>query len=147
MIDKILVAVDGSEHSQKALEFASQLAAKFQGRLHIVHVPQGPVSDRVMFLGGASVTLHATPSELEDAGRSLLEASRRIAEQAGVAHVETRVLGGDPADAIIADARDISADVIVLGSRGLGDLGGLLLGSVSHQVNHRAPCTCITVRA
>ena len=53
MLQKILVGVDGSEYSQKALELACQLTEKFNGSLHIVHVPQGAAADRVMVLGGA----------------------------------------------------------------------------------------------
>lgn len=146
MIRKLLVAVDGSEHSQKALEFAAELAVKFAASLHIVHVPQGPGGDRVMFLGGASVTLHATPAELESAGHDLIEAAEHIARAHGVSKVSTELLGGDPAHEIVHSAERFGADVLVLGSRGLGDLRGLLLGSVSHKVNQTAPCTCITVR-
>jgi nucleotide-binding universal stress UspA family protein len=53
---------------------------------------------------------------------------------------------GDPAETILRVARDRAVDMIVLGSRGLGDPEGLLLGSVSHTVAHLAACTCVTVR-
>jgi len=56
------------------------------------------------------------------------------------------VLEGDPAGRIVEAARKRGADLIVIGSRGLGDLQGMLLGSVSHKVAQLAPCTCIIVR-
>jgi nucleotide-binding universal stress UspA family protein len=145
MLEKILVAVDGSEYSQKALELACQLTEKFDGSLHILHVPQGAAADRVMVLGGASVMIHAGHEQIEKAGRTLIEAARKIAEESLSGKVTTELRGGDPADEIVKSAEENASDCIVLGSRGLGDFGGLLLGSVSHKVNHSAPCTCITV--
>ena len=145
MLQKILVAVDGSEYSKKALDFACELAAKFDSSLHIVHVPQGSAADRVMVLGGASIMIHAGREQIEKAGRTLIEAATEIAEERLPGKVTTELRGGDPAAGIVASAKENESDCIVLGSRGLGDFGGLLLGSVSHKVNHSAPCTCITV--
>lgn len=145
MLQKILVAVDGSEYSQKALELACQLTEKFEGSLHIVHVPQGAAADRVMVLGGASVMIHAGHEQIEKAGRTLIEAAGKIAEERLPGKVTTELRGGDPADEIMKSADENASDCIVLGSRGLGDFGGLLLGSVSHKVSHSAHCTCITV--
>ena len=145
MLQKILVAVDGSDYSKKALEFACELAEKFEGSLHIVHVPQGSAADRVMVLGGASIMIHAGREQIEKAGRKLIEAAKEIAEDSLPGRVSTELRGGEPADEIVESAKQHSSDCIVIGSRGLGDLGGLLLGSVSHKVSHSAPCTCITV--
>ena len=146
MLEKILVAVDGSEYSQKALEFACELAERFSSTLHVIHVPQGPAADRVMVLGGASVMIHAGREQLEKAGRTLIEAAREIVEDRLPDRVTAELRGGDPAEEILKSAEENASDCIVLGSRGLGGFGGLLLGSVSHKVNHSAPCTCITVR-
>lgn len=145
MLQKILVAVDGSEFSKKALEFATELAEKFEGSLHIVHVPQGSAADRVMVLGGASIMIQASHEQVEKAGRTLIEAAKKIAEDTVPGKVSVELRGGDPADEIVKSAKKNASDCIVIGSRGLGDFGGLLLGSVSHKVNHSAPCTCITV--
>lgn len=145
MLQKILVAVDGSEYSKTALEFAIEVAQKFNASLHIVHVPQGSAADRVMVLGGASIMIHAGREQIEDAGRTLIDAASEIAKENLHDKVTTELRGGDPAAEIVASAKENEADCIVIGSRGLGDFGGLLLGSVSHKVNHSAPCTCITV--
>jgi nucleotide-binding universal stress UspA family protein len=146
MMKKFLVPVDGSEHSQKALEFACELAEKFAATLLIIHVPQGQLEDRVMVMGGASIMVHADRNALEQAGRAVLEAAQRAAENAGVTAVSTELVAGEPAEEILKSAADSAADLIVIGSRGLGSFGSLLLGSVSTKVNHAAPCTCITVR-
>ncbi|HUO45666.1 MAG TPA: universal stress protein [Acidimicrobiia bacterium] len=53
---------------------------------------------------------------------------------------------GDPAATIVRLAKEVGADLIVMGSRGLGSVAGLLLGSVSHKVGHAAPCAVLTVR-
>lgn len=146
MKNNILIAIDGSEYSQKALEFACTMAGKFEGALHILHVPQGTAADRVMALGGAAILIHASKDEIEEAGKKLIESAVDVAKEANCNSITTELRSGDPAKEIVASAAENDADFIVIGSRGLGDFGGLLLGSVSHKVNHSAPCTCITVR-
>ena len=64
----------------------------------------------------------------------------------GVAEVEAVVEQGDTAQHILDKAAQSGADMIVMGSRGLGGLAGLLMGSVSQKINHLATCTCVTVR-
>ncbi|MEE4162744.1 MAG: universal stress protein [Woeseiaceae bacterium] len=146
MLENLLVAIDGSEYSKKALEFAVELADKFSARLLLVHAPQGVAADRVMVLGGASMMIHANHEQIEEAGRELVEAARKLAEERlPGGRVSTELRGGDPAAEIVAAAEENEVDCIIIGSRGLGDFGGMLLGSVSHKVNHTAPCTCITV--
>jgi nucleotide-binding universal stress UspA family protein len=146
MPKQILAAVDGSKSSRKALDFACELAVKFDARLHLLHVAQALHQDKTLVLGGAAITVHASPDELERAGRKVIEAARDVAETAGCHKVSTQTLAGDPAKQIIRAASEQESDMIVLGSRGLGDLAGLMLGSVSHKVAQMAPCTCITVR-
>jgi nucleotide-binding universal stress UspA family protein len=60
--------------------------------------------------------------------------------------VRGRVEVGDPASAIVSVATAEKPDMLVMGSRGLGDIQGLLMGSVSHKVSHLAPCTVVTVK-
>ena len=67
-------------------------------------------------------------------------------ENSGVHDVNVAVLDGDPANRILEYAERESVDCIVIGSRGLSDVKGLLVGSVSHKVSNRARCTCITVK-
>ena len=75
----------------------------------------------------------------------ILIQARQRAQELGVAEVETATAWGDAAEAIMAAAGRVRADVIVLGRRGRGRLAGLLLGSVSQKVVALAPCTVIVV--
>ena len=78
------------------------------------------------------------------AGRMLRRAEDR-AKRAGAPNVAAILDTGDPATRIVYQAEANAADLIVMGRRGLGDLGGLLLGSVSHKVAQLASCACLTV--
>ncbi len=146
MISNILIPVDGSEHSKKALQLGCDLATKYGAAVHLIHVTESPIREHTMALGGAALTLHASPDELREAGSRELEFAREYVTNHGIKEVTTEVEGGSPAHRIIESAKETHADMIVMGSRGLSDLAGLLVGSVSHKVTNMAPCTCITVR-
>lgn len=170
----ILVATDGSPPAAKAMDLAVDLARLYEAKLSIVHVtlherPSGEVrrmaeSEGLTRPATGPEAAHANiPAEMievlnetreskvdadvvEALGNSLLARAKARAEQAGVGEVDTRLAEGDTAGAIVDTAEDLGADAVVLGSRGLGDLKGLLMGSVSHEVASKAGCTCITVR-
>jgi nucleotide-binding universal stress UspA family protein len=146
MTKLIVVAVDGSEHSRKALELACELAEKLNERLHLLHVAQALHQDKTLVVGAAAVTIHASPEELKQAGQKVIEAAKAIARDHGCGEVDGEVAVGDPAKVILQVASDNKAHMIVMGSRGHSDLTGLMLGSVSHKVCHLAKCTCVTVR-
>ncbi len=146
MIHKILVPVDGSAHSKKALEFACELANRFDAKLALLHVVEHGPEERTMVLGSAHVTIPAKPEEIERAGRSVTDAAAHVAEGLGCAVSDAQVVSGPAARAILAAAEHGGVDTIVMGSRGLSDLAGLLMGSVSHKVAHLAGCSCIIVR-
>ena len=146
MINTVLVPVDGSKHSKKAVEFASDLCSKLGGKLSLLHVMESLPHDRTLVLGAASITVNSDTEELAAVGGKVLDAAKEVAGAHGCSDVETKSVRGDPASEIVSRASAIDADMIVMGSRGLSDLKGLLLGSVSHKVNHLASCTCVTVR-
>jgi nucleotide-binding universal stress UspA family protein len=75
-----------------------------------------------------------------------MEDAKARARDQSVASVRTVMREGDPGAAILQIAKEEKADLIVMGRRGLGDLAGLLLGSVSHKVAHLAECACLTVK-
>jgi nucleotide-binding universal stress UspA family protein len=82
----------------------------------------------------------------ETFGSRLLDQARARAADKRLRTVSNLLEVGDPAKTILRVARDQAMEMIVPGSRGLGDAEGLLLGSVSHKVAHLAACTCVTVR-
>lgn len=160
MIQKILVAVDGSHHADHALAMAAEIARRFDADLVLSHcLIHGHLPDELralsdedipemppMSLGGASVDYQVPRRALESIAGKLLENAADKARKAGVNNVTTSWGDGDPAQVILESARNAQADLIVMGSRGLGDLKGLLLGSVSHKVQQLFEGSVLTVR-
>jgi nucleotide-binding universal stress UspA family protein len=146
MIGKVLAAVDGSETARRALDFACDLAGKYEAELVLVSVaPTLEVPEELEHFAEVE-HIEARPVEIyQTILENMLKSLRQKAQDAGVKEVRTRVEFGDPAKRILATAKDEQADVIVMGSRGLGELKGLLLGSVSHKVASQASCACVTV--
>ncbi len=149
-IKTILHPTDGSESARKALEFACELATDKKARLLILHVQRRHGSERIPpELEQFSEIEHIRASEarlLRTAAEYIVDDARIAARNQGVADAEAHVAEGDPASEIVDMARNRKVDAIVMGSRGLGDLESLLLGSVSHKVAHAAPCSCVIVR-
>jgi nucleotide-binding universal stress UspA family protein len=97
--------------------------------------------------GSAGFITAPPPRELTEAiGRQIMERSEKVAARAGVKKVSSCMVEGDPAEAILDLAAGHKVDMIIMGSRGLSDFKGLLLGSISHKVSARAECTCVTVK-
>lgn len=136
MFDTIVVGLDGSDHSEKALKFAAELARQENARLVVAHVEEDVVGK-----GGGPI--HATEDEIQ------AEIARR-AEELSAADLETNVemtsvmLGG-PAPAIAKIADQEGADLIVVGSRGLTAISGMLLGSVAQRLPHFADVPVLVI--
>jgi nucleotide-binding universal stress UspA family protein len=146
MFKNILVAIDGSEPSKKALEFACDLANKYEACLTILHVAYNSAQSHTMVLGSAAMIYQGNQKELDEMAQVVMDAAREIAAVAGCKEAKFEVKQGAPADQILRYSSDKNIDMVVLGSRGLSDVGGFFQGSVSHRVNHLSECTCITVR-
>jgi nucleotide-binding universal stress UspA family protein len=137
MLEQILLAVDGSEHSKRAIPLAADIARKSKGTVVVVHVREhqvarGPVWER----------------ESEDEVKKLLEGVIGELKSAGIeAKSEARqALLGRAAQGICDAADEHEAGLIVMGSRGLSDFQGLLLGSVTHKVIQLARCPVLVTR-
>jgi nucleotide-binding universal stress UspA family protein len=175
MFKKILVATDGSDHATKAVELASEMAEKYGAKLVLVHVLQHgrvPESVRKMLevehlieprqrqqpqvanIAGGLVTAMGQGTEASDVsyhvfetlGEHILATAKQVARDRGVKEVQKVVEDGDPVHRILACANREKADLIVVGSRGLSELKGMLMGSVSHKLIQLAKCTCIAVK-
>ena len=160
MIKKILVPIDGSRHSDKAVDMAAEMAQRFEADLVVAHsLLHGPVPQEVrklstekipeippMSMGGASVDYQVPRAALESIAEALLKNASERARASGVANVDTQWDDGDPAQVIVGIAEKQGADMIVMGSRGLGDFKGLLMGSVSHKVQNLFDGSVLTVK-
>ena len=140
MFERILLAVDGSAHGYTAAQTTAELARTLNSeslRIVVVFDPIPP------YLGDPNF------QNLIDAR---LKHAKAVLEQAVTivgdipAEIHTELIEGDPAEAIIEVARTRTSDVIVMGSRGLGRLAGLVLGSTSQKVVSHAPCPVLIVR-
>ncbi len=139
MSKKFLVAVDGSDHGWKAADVASDLAKASDAELLVLHVVRKESFPEDPKLAGR----YWYQKELGD--EIIREAKERVREN-GVDRVTSRVVEGHPAHEIVETAKSENVDMIFVGSRGLGDATGLMMGSVSHKVMHIAPCTCVAVK-
>jgi nucleotide-binding universal stress UspA family protein len=148
MVKKILVPTDGSEHARRAIDLASDIALRYDAMLYILHViSETTIPDEV--LDYIRVEKVKEPPELvfqRKFGQGTIAAAEREARNKGLKEVQSEVVQGDPAEEIINFAREKGVDMIMIGSRGLGQVKGMLLGSVSSKVCHVADCTCVTVK-
>lgn len=144
MFSRILVALDGSEYSMKALEFAVDIAKKYQSQLILVHVVMRQIyainPPEAGILAGTAIV-----RELEAEGKSILTKGEQTVKAHGLP-VEARLRQGVPAEELLRAVIDEKADLMVLGSRGLSQVKAFLLGSVSDKVSHHAKCPTLIVR-
>ena len=175
MFGTIVAGVDGSPHGDRAAEQAGELAALCDARLVMTYVADPGIAldnlemlARVEHLGAPSTgTTHPSigqvPGWFDDAlrraegaasvrevlntlGAQALERAEFLAKQRGAPNVECLLEDGDPASRLLNVAARESAELIVLGSRGLGRINEILLGSVSHKVTMLARCPCLIVK-
>jgi nucleotide-binding universal stress UspA family protein len=144
----ILIAVDGSKHAERAFEEAVDLAG--QSGASLTAIAAFPNIAPWVYVGGYGAIV--PPAGLED----LHEQSRRehsrmlddLVERLGGGHeIQKIVVQGSPAEAILNQAREGGHDLIVMGSRGRGELRSLLLGSVSHHVLQTSPIPVLVAHA
>ena len=140
MFRRILVAVDGSPHSRAALEVARGLGEALGAELWIVHA-YAPTSD---LLGYTDFTQRV--SQRKSRGQTLLDEMRRSLGESPLAVTE-ELIEGPGAEAILKVAATRAVDLIVMGTRGLGALGDMVLGSVSRKVTQGAACPVMLARA
>ena len=150
MIKKILVALDGSEAANKALDFALDLAEKYSADILLFTVVQPVTMPFYVFeeVPTPIVPEHATFSKrLEAYSRDLLsEILKKVKKEKPKLNVSSRLEEGQPADKIVKIAKDEGVDVIVIGSRGLSGVKEWLLGSVSDRVADKADCPVLIVK-
>lgn len=175
MIKKILVPTDGSEHAKKAVMLASDIAGKYRARLVLLHVlldgstaaelrnlvkvrklPKSVVEamnqaediqkSAAAMPEGVSILIPLPDEVLEAVGNAILDDAEAVARKHGAKGIKRSLMRGRAAECILSSAKKEKANMIVMGSRGLGNLRGMLVGSVSHKVGNLSDCTCVTVK-
>jgi nucleotide-binding universal stress UspA family protein len=138
MFKNILIAVDGSEYSNKALAYARDMAQTCRATLWLVRVFAHP-SDLLGYDDFEKIY-----AKRKCAGQLVLDAAT---ERLGESDCEVReeLVEGPEAESIINCAKNNQADLIIMGTRGMGGIKGLLLGSVSRKVIHYATCPVMVV--
>jgi universal stress protein A len=142
-IRTILVPLDFSDHSSKALDTAIGLAKTLGAELHLVHVLHFPI--QVAAPGQVAVPQDLW-TEIRRAAARRLEESSQTVSSAGLA-AQTHLTEGPNAQAIVGLAETLGADLIVMGTRGHSGLKHIMLGSVAERTVRLAPCPVMTVKA
>jgi nucleotide-binding universal stress UspA family protein len=174
MADTIVVATDGSDTGHRAVDFAATLSKELGQALCVVHVlmhgrPTEEFAKMAEVEGlvkparkGGGIGETADPATLDGLfpsaedevgaarmimalGEHIAESAKKRAEQAGARDVTKRICAGDIADEILDVAETETADILVMGRRGLGRVREVLLGSVSQKVLHHATCKVVIV--
>jgi len=140
MFEKVLLAVDGSDHALHAARAAADCARTMKIKEFRIVVAYDFIPP---YLGEPNLQ-YAIDARMEEANIILQNAIKVIGDIPYEIHTE--LIEGTPAEAIINVASTRKSDVIVMGSRGLGTLAGLLLGSTSQKVAAHAPCPVLIVR-
>ena len=140
----IVVGSDGSPTADRAVDVAGELARRYGARLHVVTAYQPVRSMLLAGVGAAAGGPVAPPAWLGDdecvaAEEVVRRAGDRLAQSGVRATATTRL--GDPADALLAVAEELDADLLVVGNRGMTGVRRYLLGSVADRVARHAPCS------
>lgn len=144
MIDAIVVGVDGSDASDRALKMACDLAKVHAAELHIVHSPEIAAVEAFAPVGGP--VLGPSLAQVADAGNQVMTKAKETASAAGVTPASC-TLGEDAPCAEIMTIVDLyDADLVVTGRRGLGAVSGMLMGSQSQKLAHALDCAFLTVK-
>jgi nucleotide-binding universal stress UspA family protein len=176
MVQRILIATDGSDTANRAVALGADIAARFavpvvlihvllhdhlsEGLRHMAEIEYEPAEGGRSLLEAVSALPHARfpfadlvpkTAETEDevlraVAARILQGAERTVRDHGVERVDSLTATGDAARRIVEVAGETGSDMIVMGARGLSDLKALMVGSVSHKVQHLSPVTVVSVR-
>lgn len=137
---KILVATDFSECAEQALDYAVALAGKLDAKIHLLHVIVIPA------MAIPEVGIAVSSTLIESTARTQQTELDKRASRYAAASLETVLRTGDARDVIIDVAREIDADLIVMGTHGRRGVRRALIGSIAESVVRTAPCPVLTIR-
>ena len=152
MIEKILVALDGSKSADKALDFALDLAEKYSATVTLLTVVDAVPVPLTAYAAPdmqplAPVFMEKYLKELKNHHENMLaKALKKAKKSKPSVKISKKLVEGRPAPTIIETAKAGDFDIIVMGSRGLGGIKEFFLGSVSDRVADEAPCPVLIVK-
>jgi nucleotide-binding universal stress UspA family protein len=139
MFENILVAVDGSKHSDAAFDTAMDIAQKYGSQVFVLHVFQGGT-------GSGTLVSPGFEDDMRSIGQQVLDSYEAKVKERGLQNVRMLLQMGDAAQRIMETTNEIKCGLLILGSRGRGGFKELLLGSVSHKVTNHADCPVLIAK-
>jgi nucleotide-binding universal stress UspA family protein len=136
-MERIVVGVDGSETGRQALEWAVDEARRRNATVEAVYAWHQP------FVTGYAYMAEVELGSFEDDARRVLDTAVDSVDVSGGPSIERKLITGGAASVLVEEAK--GAALLVVGSRGRGGFAGLLLGSVSQQAAHHAPCPVVII--
>ncbi|TWH46265.1 universal stress protein [Sporomusa sp. KB1] len=141
MFKKILVPIDGSNRALLAAKYARILAEKFDSSVTLIHIIQNPA-----YIMPDTIIPSLLLKDLEASGKRILDKALEVFDDFD-GRVNTLVEYGHPGIRIVDVTEERDYSLIVMGRRGLSDVKGLLLGSVSNHVLHHASCPTLIIKS
>jgi len=147
MLTNILVATDASPASNRAINLAADLAGKYDATLHLIYaVREMQLPPELKKMAEVEKIAGARSDVLDFVGKKILSDAEVRAQKKGATKIKTSLEHGDPATAIMRYAKKRKVDLIVLGTRGLNQVKGMLMGSVSRKVTNLSDISCLIIR-
>jgi nucleotide-binding universal stress UspA family protein len=149
LIRNILVGVDGSENSYRAMDFALDFAEKYSAAVTVLNVSESPAMGAVPIepttVSGESMVVFAKDLRRfhEDILSKAIDHAREVKPNVGVF---SKLREGNPALEIVAESKEDVVDVVVVGHGGLGRVREIFLGNISEKVAHLVQCPVVIVR-
>lgn len=141
MFTNILVPIDGSDNSYRALDAALLLSEKLGSNITVIHVMEEVPITHI----GSEKMLNELLKAYKKENQDILLKCTEIANQKGLT-IKTLLLQGNPASAILDYNKKEKFDLVIMGSRGLGKFKELILGSVSSKIVHHSSCAVLLIR-
>ncbi|HEY5649576.1 MAG TPA: universal stress protein [Nitrospiria bacterium] len=138
-IKKILVPVDFTEHSDRAVDLAADMAGAFHARITLLHVIEQftySVTDTILVVDHYRALREVAEPLMEGLQKKLIRRKMKV---------EAEIVRGNPAQQIIKKARNQGSDLVIMGTRGRTGIKHVVLGSVAEKVVRLAPCPVVTV--
>ncbi len=141
MFTKILVPVDGSDNSYRALDAALFLSEKLGSDITVIHVMEEVPITHIE----SQKLLRELLENYKKENEEILSKCSEIARKKGLT-INTILLQGNPASIILDFSKKEKYDIVIMGSRGMGKFKEIILGSVSNKIVHHSPCGVLLIR-